>query len=833
MIINVQLHRIRVIQVDRLIAQRKYASDEEKQCRTEEMIYYFQEKEKRITNYDCLVLHDVPMTEGSEYNILRSSKKRKRGNTQSKSNKRLIPHIPNEDSLIEVLISTSEEYDEHDKEKASKKGISKEYIDIGDETFTCSQCMAKVWAAEASKGRVSGKNGDSFSIFCMNGKIKLERMIDPPEELLQLFKSDDKRSKIFQHDIRKFNMMFSFTSMGGNVDKNINKGGPPFIFRMSGQNYHLYGTVLPRDEEIPKFAQLYIVDTGNEISNRYSALSYNALVKDYRPIGEQIDSNNASTVKIRLISRKESDADKNKEKLGKNYDLPAANEIAAIVVGDIDGSTEKRDIIVQAKNVIRVDRLIAQRKYASDEEKQCWTEEMIYYFQEKVKRITNYDCLVLHDVPMTEGSEYNILRSSKKRKRGNTQSKSNKRLIPHIPNEDSLIEVLISTSEEYDEHDKEKASTKGISKEYIDIGDDTFTCSQCMAKVWAAEASKGRVSGKNGDSFSIFCMNGKIKLERMIDPPEELLRLFKSDDKRSKIFQHDIRKFNMMFSFTSMGGNVDKNINKGGPPFIFRMYGQNYHLYGTVLPRDEEIPKFAQLYIVDTGNEISNRYAALSYNALVKDYRPIGKQIDSNNASTVKIRLISRKESDADKNKENLGKNYDLPAANEIAAIVVGDIDGSTEKRDIIVQAKNESPSKVWDKTWVELSEDIQSMRRAELNKPDHIISHEEKKNRALLLINVMLLTRGVKLEEIPHMPHPDLTNKDDWTNILIQEELNINKELLVKEHASLMSSMTNEQRGTLETMISAIYPTMKKTWENRDILKIKLYWSQKMKRLI
>lgn len=132
-----------------------------------------------------------------------------------------------------------------------------------------------------------------------------------------------------------------------------------------------------------------------------------------------------------------------------------------------------------------------------------------------------------------------------------------------------------------------------------------------MAKVWATEASMGKVSGRKGDSFSICCMNGKIKLDRMTDPPEELLRLFKSDDKKSKIFQHDIRKFKMMFSFTSMGGNVDKDIKKGGGPFIFRMSGQNYHLHGTVLPGDEEIPKFVQLYIVDTRNEISNRYAAL------------------------------------------------------------------------------------------------------------------------------------------------------------------------------------------------------------------------------
>ena len=68
-----------------------------------------------------------------------------------------------------------------------------------------------------------------------------------------------------------------------------------------------------------------------------------------------------------------------------------------------------------------------------------------------------------------------------------------------------------------------------------------------------------------------------------------------------------------------------------------------------------------------------------------------------------------------------------------------------------------------------------------------------------------MLLTRGMKLEEIPNMPRLDLMNKNDWMNILIQEELNIDKELLVKEHTSLMSSMTNEQRGVYDTVIKAI----------------------------
>ena len=61
--------------------------------------------------------------------------------------------------------------------------------------------------------------------------------------------------------------MFAFTSMGGRVDKTINQSKGPYIFKMSGQNYHHIGSLLPEIGKKPKFAQLYIYDTENEMDN--------------------------------------------------------------------------------------------------------------------------------------------------------------------------------------------------------------------------------------------------------------------------------------------------------------------------------------------------------------------------------------------------------------------------------------------------------------------------------------------------------------------------------------------------------------------------------------
>lgn len=61
--------------------------------------------------------------------------------------------------------------------------------------------------------------------------------------------------------------------MGATIDRSINNGGGPNIFKISGAICHRMGSLLPQEGDTPKFAELYCYHGGNEIDNRIQALS--------------------------------------------------------------------------------------------------------------------------------------------------------------------------------------------------------------------------------------------------------------------------------------------------------------------------------------------------------------------------------------------------------------------------------------------------------------------------------------------------------------------------------------------------------------------------------
>jgi hypothetical protein len=149
--------------------------------------------------------------------------------------------------------------------------------------------------------------------------------------------------------------------------------------------------------------------------------------------------------------------------------------------------------------------------------------------------------------------------------------------------------------------------------EYSDIGDPLIECEECGAAMWYQERrAKSRDTTK--PMFQMCCSNGKVQLPYLKNPPQLLQKLlFDSSSKQSKNFQENLRMYNSMFAFTSPGMKFDNNFKgKRGPP-VLRLQGQPCHRIGSMLPKLGDAPKFAQLYIYDTDNEVQNRIGNYGY----------------------------------------------------------------------------------------------------------------------------------------------------------------------------------------------------------------------------
>lgn len=145
-----------------------------------------------------------------------------------------------------------------------------DYDDLGDPVYQCQFCKAYFWIDERRHG--STILSPKYSLCCQNGKVRLPRLERPPTLLGDLLWGNHAKSKHFQQNIRSYNSMFAFTSMGGTIDFAVNNGGGPPTFRLSGQNYHLIGSLMPLEGKPPLFGQMYIYDTENEIANRMQSV---------------------------------------------------------------------------------------------------------------------------------------------------------------------------------------------------------------------------------------------------------------------------------------------------------------------------------------------------------------------------------------------------------------------------------------------------------------------------------------------------------------------------------------------------------------------------------
>ncbi|XP_055961830.1 uncharacterized protein LOC126681473 [Mercurialis annua] len=225
----------------------------------------------------------------------------------------------------------------------------------------CPYCGAIFWRSEAIKKSINRPQPE-FTACCKNGLVSLPLQKKPPQFLDFLLNDNDfVETRKFREGIRIYNAMFAFTSAGGRIDYDINKNPGPYVFRISGQNHHVMGSLLPNEGEKPKFAQLYVFDTENEMNNRISCMnknncskpidqnivenliqmfdSHNEVAKSFRMARDRFTEDNMLPIQLKLIGRREID--------GNQYNAPSANEIAGLLVGDFGYYDKNRDIVVE------------------------------------------------------------------------------------------------------------------------------------------------------------------------------------------------------------------------------------------------------------------------------------------------------------------------------------------------------------------------------------------------------------------------------------------------------------------------------------------------------
>ncbi|XP_048574048.1 uncharacterized protein LOC125554572 [Triticum urartu] len=131
-----------------------------------------------------------------------------------------------------------------------------------------------------------------------------------------------------------------------------------------GSVCHRIGSLLPNEGDSPKYAELYIHDRENEVNNRIQALNHhnetstgldkeivkgliqmldanNSLVKKFRMASDILKNNKHEVISIRLIAPGEND--------GAQFNLPATDELAALVYGEFTLEAPCRDLIIRSK----------------------------------------------------------------------------------------------------------------------------------------------------------------------------------------------------------------------------------------------------------------------------------------------------------------------------------------------------------------------------------------------------------------------------------------------------------------------------------------------------
>ncbi|KAK9067683.1 hypothetical protein SSX86_011794 [Deinandra increscens subsp. villosa] len=234
---------------------------------------------------------------------------------------------------------------------------------------------------------------------------------------------------------------------------------------------------------------------------------------------------------------------------------------------------------------------------------------------------------------------------------------------------------------------------------YEDLGACDCICEYCGAAFWFRERNQSFPLNER-PKYSMCCRLGRVSLPFPVEPPSSLKNLF-----QNRSFMANIRRYNSMFAMTSFGATIDDSVNHGSGAYVFKVAGQVSHLLGTLCPVGNKQPKFLQLYIYDTMNEVANRMSFFndnSRNRLSADVVSLLMRILDEHNVLVRLFRTARDMCSVDDLPEfyirlyhgNNRHPYEAPSNGTLGAIIYDD-DPASRDFDIIVHSKAGVPQRV------------------------------------------------------------------------------------------------------------------------------------------
>ncbi|CAI9270354.1 unnamed protein product [Lactuca saligna] len=193
------------------------------------------------------------------------------------------------------------------------------YYDCGDCVCVCWFYGALFWYVERVRNHYE-TNCPKYNHCYKEGSVVFPLPPTPPSEIYNLY-----ADIVFLNDIRGYNSMFSMTSFGVVVDKDIISGRAPYVFKVSGQVVHDLGR---RD-----------FDAGIVRVLMESLSNHNEYVRTFKTTKEMDKVMNMDSYAVRLYSNIPDRRDGS----------PTPDTLGCIVIGD-DSNSVSYDIVVYSKS---------------------------------------------------------------------------------------------------------------------------------------------------------------------------------------------------------------------------------------------------------------------------------------------------------------------------------------------------------------------------------------------------------------------------------------------------------------------------------------------------